>query len=69
MKEVAVIARMGFGTSDFLHLQWCLGMSTVRIYSVPLTMRFEKGERKKNSQEEMVMSRDRELSRDSWKAF
>lgn len=44
-------------------------MSMVRIYSVPLTMRFEKGERKKNSQEEMVMSRDRELSRDSWKAF
>lgn len=43
-------------------------MSTVRIYSVPLTMRFEKGVRK-NSQEEMVMSRDRELSRDSWKAF
>lgn len=68
MKEVAVIARMGLGTSNFLHLQWCSGMSTVRICSVPLTMRFEKGVNK-SSQEEMVMSRDRELSRDSWKAF
>lgn len=32
-------------------------------------MRFEKGVREKNSQEVMAMSKDRELSRDSWKAF
>lgn len=37
----------GPGTSYFLPLQCCSGMSMVRIYSGPMTMRSEKGLRGK----------------------
>lgn len=38
-----MIARVGLGTSNFLQFQCHSGTSAVRIYSVPVPIRCEKG--------------------------